>query len=57
MSEINSFVPRINQRIEEMEGIIKLPTVDKLDESEIDAIIQIYNGANTILAISQKHNS
>ena len=56
MSEINSFVPRINQRIEEMEGIKKFRTVDKLDESEIDAIIKIYNGANTILAITQKHN-
>ena len=43
MSEINSFVPRINQRIEEMEGIKKFRTVDKLDESEIDAIIKIYN--------------
>ena len=44
MSELNSFVPRINQRIEEMEGIKKFQTVDKLDESEIDAIIKIYKG-------------
>ena len=56
MSTINSFVPRINQRIEEMEGIKKFQTVDKLDESEIDAIIRIYNGANTIIAITHKHN-
>ena len=56
MSTIDSFVSRINQRIEEMEGIKKFRTVDKLDESEIDAIIKIYNGANTIFAMTQKHN-
>ena len=56
MSEINLFVPRTNQRIEEMEGIKKFQTVDKLDESEINTIIKIYKDANTIFAITQKHN-
>ena len=32
-----------------MVGITKFRTVDKLDESEIFAMIKIYNGANTVM--------